>query len=224
MSDYMETLKNKTVAVIGCGGLGCNIAVHLAGIGIGKIILCDFDVINESNLNRQFFYKLNDIGKSKVSCAASFIRSYNGTAVTEYNKKIVYISDMDFCDICDIIFLAVDNNTTRKTVTEYCTAKTIPLVNGGVNDFYGTAYLYIPDHAPCPDCAGILSSETKNIISVSSTVGIIGALETELGIKYLLDCGNDAAGKLYIYDNSTITKLPIKKNTDCKICNRKTEV
>lgn len=220
----MELLNNKTVAVIGCGGLGCNIATHLAGAGIGKMILCDYDTVNISNLNRQFLYKLNDIGKSKVSCAVSFIRAYNGTTVTEYNKKIVNTSDMDFCDNCDIIFLAVDNNTTRKTVTEYCTEKHIPLINGGINEFYGTSYLYIPDYSPCPDCAGILYSENKNIISVSSTVGIIGAHEAALGIKYLLGNGTKYAGILYIYDNSTITKLPIRKNTDCKICNLRNEV
>ena len=48
----------KSAAVIGCGGLGCNISVHLAGLGIGKLILADFDTVSESNLNRQFCINL----------------------------------------------------------------------------------------------------------------------------------------------------------------------
>ena len=56
-SDKID-ISRKTVCLIGCGGLGCNVSVHLAGAGTGKIFLCDFDRVEESNLNRQFLYTL----------------------------------------------------------------------------------------------------------------------------------------------------------------------
>ena len=62
------SLKDKTAAVIGLGGLGTNVAVHLAGAGIGKLMLCDFDTVSESNLNRQFMYRAADVGKLKTDC------------------------------------------------------------------------------------------------------------------------------------------------------------
>lgn len=59
------SLKDKSALVVGCGGLGCNVAVHLAGAGIGELTLCDFDKVSSSNLNRQFMYTVEDIGNKK---------------------------------------------------------------------------------------------------------------------------------------------------------------
>lgn len=215
-------VSEKTAAVIGCGGLGCNIAVHLAGEGIGKLYLCDFDTVSESNLNRQFLYSENDIGKSKAKKAAKRLSEYaKDTEFVPVCRKITDISDMDFAEKCDIIFLAVDNNMTRKKVTEFCTERKIALVNGGINGFFGTAYLYVPDKTPCPDCAGVINLENKEIISISSQAGITGALEAQIGTEYLLSANTDSAGKLYICDGGVVTRLEIKKKPECKICNKK---
>ena len=70
-------ISSKRAAVIGCGGLGCNIAVHLAGAGIGELIICDFDTVGESNLNRQFLYTPSDIGKKKVFAAEKRLGEYS---------------------------------------------------------------------------------------------------------------------------------------------------
>lgn len=214
-------VSKKTAAVIGCGGLGCNIAVHLAGEGIGKIYLCDFDTVSENNLNRQFLYGKNDIGKLKSEAAAKRLSEYAvDTEFIPVSRKITDISDMDFAEDCDIVFLAVDNNRTRKTVTAFCTERKTALVNGGINGFFGTVYLYVPDKTPCPDCAGITNLENKEIVSVSSQAGITGALEAQIGTEYLLSPNTDSAGKLYICDDGVVTRLNIKKNPDCKICNK----
>lgn len=209
----------KSAAVIGCGGLGCNVAVHLAGAGIGRLTLVDFDKVSESNLNRQFLYLINDVGNYKVRLAAERLKKYSpSTEIIYKNIKIENIDNPDFLKSCDIIFLAVDNNDARKTMQDFCTANSIPLVNGGINGFFGTAYLYVPQKTPCLCCAGLMEKETKNIVSVSSTAGIIGALEAELGIKYLLNKNTDIAGILHIYDNGEINKLKIKPQKNCGIC------
>ena len=59
------SITNKSCAIIGLGGLGTIVAVHLAGSGIGKMHLCDYDTVSKSNLNRQFLYTFKDIGKEK---------------------------------------------------------------------------------------------------------------------------------------------------------------
>lgn len=211
-------ISGKSAAVIGCGGLGCNIAVHLAGAGIGRIYLCDFDSVSESNLNRQFFYGRGDIGKKKTEAAAGFIKNYAPeTEVFSADKRISDKKDLDFAMDCDMIFLAADNNETRKTVQLFCKEKKIPLVNGGINSFSGTVYLYIPEKSPCLDCAGLTEKENRKIKSVSSTAGIIGALEAEIGIKYLLG-DDEAAGILHIYDRGEINKLKIKPQESCGLC------
>ena len=217
-------ISKKTAAVIGCGGLGCNIAVHLVGEGIGKIYLCDFDTVSESNLNRQFIYDKTDLGKSKSETAAKKLSAYaEDVCVVPADKKIMQISDLDFAKDCDVIFLAVDNNEARRIVTSFCTENKIALVNGGINGSFGTAYLYVPGKTPCPDCAGIFQSESKKILSVSTTAGIIGAFEAKLGTEYMLSGDTESAGKLYIFDDNVITKLEIKSDKECKICNNNKE-
>lgn len=214
----------KSAAVIGCGGLGCNVAVHLAGAGIGKLTLVDFDTVSESNLNRQFLYLINDVGNYKVRLAAERLKKYSpSTEITYKNIKIENTENLDFLKSCDIVFLAVDNNEARKVLQNFCTVNTIPIVNGGINGFCGTAYLYVPEKSPCLNCAGLMEKESKKIISASSTAGIIGALEAEIGIKYLL-AKTDIAGTLHIYDNGEINKLKIKPQSDCGICGVKKNV
>ncbi|MBP9989598.1 MAG: HesA/MoeB/ThiF family protein [Ruminococcus sp.] len=212
-------INSKSAAVIGCGGLGCNVAVHLAGAGIGKLTLVDFDSVSESNLNRQFLYSIEDTDKPKAELTAVKLKKYSpNTEITFINRKINSTEDLNEIKNCDIVFLAVDNNKTRGILQNFCNENKIPLVNGGINGFYGTAYLYIPKKSPCLGCAGLMEKETKNILSVSSTAGIIGALEVEIGIKYLLNENADIAGILHIYDNREINKLKIKPQKNCGIC------
>ncbi len=211
-------ISKKSAAVIGCGGLGCNIAVHLAGAGIGKLILIDYDTVNESNLNRQFLYSIEDTGDSKAKLAAARLKKYSpNTDISFLNKKINSTEDLNEIKNPDIIFLAVDNNEARKVLQNFCADNKIPLVNGGINGFYGTAYLYVPEKSPCLDCAGLTEKENNKIFSVSSTAGVIGALEAEIGIKYLLG-DDEAAGILHIYDSGEINKLKIKPQKNCGIC------
>ena len=210
-------ISGKSAAVIGCGGLGCNIAVHLAGAGIGKLRLVDYDIVSESNLNRQFLYSIEDTGNFKAELAAERLKKYApNTDITFLNKKINRTEDLGEIKNYDIVFLAVDNNEARTVLQNFCTENKIPLVNGGINGFFGTAYLYIPEVSPCLDCAGLTMKESGGK-SVSSTAGIIGALEAEIGIKYLLG-DDEAAGILHIYDSGEINKLKIKPQKNCGTC------
>ena len=212
-------VSSKSAAVIGCGGLGCNVAVHLAGAGIGKLTLVDFDKVSESNLNRQFLYLINDVGNYKVRLAAERLKKYSpSTEITYKSIRIDNSVNIDFLKDCDIIILAVDNNEARQVLQKFCKANNIPLVNGGINGFYGTAYLYVPEKTPCLDCAGLTEKENRNVLSVSSTAGIIGALEAEFAVKYLLNYDTDIAGILHIYDNGEINKLKIKPQENCGFC------
>lgn len=211
-------ISKNSAAVIGCGGLGCNVAVHLAGAGIGKLKLIDFDTVSESNLNRQFLYAVSDYGKPKAETAAAKLKNYApDIEITAVNQKITDGSVPQILKDCDIIFLAVDNNAVRSVMQGFCAEHNIALVNGGISCFVGNAYLYIPHKTPCLDCAGLTGKETENIFSVSTTAGIIGALQAELGIKFLLG-STDEAGILHIYDNGEINKLKIKPQVDCGCC------
>ena len=209
-------LRSKSVAVIGCGGLGCNVLVHLAGAAIGKLYLCDFDLIAESNLDRQFLYKKSDVGARKCERAAAFLRDYAPDVETvSVDKKITADADLAFASACGAVVLAVDNNEARRAAQAFCAGAGIPLVNGGVRSGFGTAYLYLPGESPCLSCAGLLETENSPERVNSATVGVIGALCAEITVA-VLSGDRNAAGNLYIYDDYEIKKLKIKAERNCR--------
>lgn len=207
--------RSKSVAVIGCGGLGCNVLVHLAGAGIGKLYLCDFDVIAESNLDRQFLYKQADVGALKCERAAAFLHDYAPDVKTvTVDKKVTADTDLTFASSCAAVVLAVDNNEARRAAQAFCAGTGIPLVNGGVRSGFGTAYLYLPGESPCLSCAGLLETENTPERVNSATVGVIGALCAEITVA-VLSGDRSAAGNLYIYDDFEIKKLKIRPERTC---------
>lgn len=207
-------ISSKSAAVIGCGGLGCNVCVHLAGAGIGRLYICDFDTISESNLNRQFIYSSSQTGRKKTDAMKEFLHNYApDTEIVTVDGKIEADSDLVFAKDCDVMVLAVDNNETRHIANDFCRARKIPVVSGGISGFFGNCYMYVPGKTPCLECAGLI---TKNSVkgNISSTAGIIGALSSELAIRYLTG-DSSPSGKLLVYDNNEIQSLEIKASADC---------
>lgn len=201
-------ISSKSAVVVGCGGLGTNAAVHLAGAGIGRLLLVDYDIVEERNLNRQFFYTPADTGSEKARLLAERLRAYAPEitidCLTEKFKKGID-------DGCDIIIIAVDNIKTRTEINEYCKLTGKPCVNGSINGFFGTAYLYIPGKTPDLEAAGCLNETSIKNKSPSSTAAVIGAYEAKLATDYYL--GNyQSAGRLYIYDNNEIRSLVLRRD------------
>lgn len=75
--DYIRKLKETSVLVVGLGGIGAGLAKHLVSVGIGKLILIDFDKVSISNLNRQFCYGYNNIGKNKTDVLKDYLKNLN---------------------------------------------------------------------------------------------------------------------------------------------------
>ncbi len=213
------SIDDKTVCIVGCGALGTNAAVHLTGAGVKKLYLCDFDTVSLSNLNRQFLFTKIDGGFFKCNILKERLSYYS--TETEYVpivKRIMSAEDLSFAKDCDIILCCVDNAVGRSAVADFSKKEKIPSVFGGVDGFYGTAYLYLPDITPCPNCAGIINDISVRS-SVSSSAGIIGAMEVNLALRYLLTDDKGSAGKIFVFDGDLWDTLSIKPNSECKICN-----
>ena len=212
------SLREFTCGIIGVGGLGCNIAVHLAGMGAKELILCDFDKISEGNLNRQFLYKKEDIGKEKTEVAGIRLREYApDVTISAVNKKVTREHIPDDLRRCDIIFLAADNKKAREVLSCFCRDNKIPLVLGGIDGFYGKVYLYIPDFTPCPSCAGMLEGK-KAEANISTTAGIVGSFEASIGVQYLLTKEKSLGGRLTVYDTDSFSALSVKPKKNCNYC------
>lgn len=205
------SLKDKSCAVIGLGGLGTNVAVHLAGAGIGKMYLCDFDTVSKTNLNRQFMYTADDIGKEKTDTLAKKLSEYAPECdIIAVNKKINAISDLQFAKNCDIIFSCADNNAARIITESFCRENNIPLVHGGIDGFYGVSYLYVPSHSLTPSEAGLCEGN-KAKYNISAVAGVIGSFQASLGIKYLLNKDISLSGRILIFDENKTDTLIFKE-------------
>lgn len=212
-------ISRKSVCLVGCGGLGCNVSVHLAGAGIGKLFLCDFDVIEESNLNRQFMYTFSDIGESKCRTLKERLSLYAPKAgIQAVEKKILNETDLAFASDCDLVILAVDNSETRAVVNRFCQKNRIPVIDGGIDGFYGRMYFFIPRKTPCLFCAGMIAEKNAKAVSVSSTAGLIGSLEASAAIHYLSSGDESMSGKIYVYDSDCFDILQVRASADCEFC------
>lgn len=204
------SLKSFTCAVIGVGGLGCNIAVHLAGAGAGQLILVDFDTVSKTNLNRQFLYTKDDIGEKKAESAKKRLEAFspdiNITALPVKIKKDFIPEELKSADM---IFLAADNKSARENTALFCEENKIPLMTGGIDGFYGKAYLYIPGATPTLKKAGMLDGK-KPQTNISAAAGIIGSLQAATGIQYLLTKDISLGGKLTVFDKDEFHTLTLK--------------
>jgi molybdopterin/thiamine biosynthesis adenylyltransferase len=115
------------VALIGVGGLGSAAASYLVSSGIGKLTICDFDIVAESNLARQLLYRSEDIGKRKVEVAAQALRAINPQV--DIHTLSTRMSDTEMLALfpsCDFVIDASDNFGTRLAVNRSCVKLKLP--------------------------------------------------------------------------------------------------
>ncbi|MCX6271292.1 MAG: sulfur carrier protein ThiS adenylyltransferase ThiF [Bacteroidetes bacterium] len=114
----MDVLLNKTVGIAGCGGLGSNCAVALARVGIGRLILADFDIIVESNLNRQYFFR-DQVGQKKVMALRDNLLRINPSVIVEiHDIKLTPDDILRIFSPCEVIVEAFDQADAKEMIIE----------------------------------------------------------------------------------------------------------
>ena len=108
----------------------------------------------------------------------------------------------------DIIFSCVDNNEARMLLESFCRENNIPLVHGGIDGFYGVAYLFVPSHSLTPSEAGLCEG-SKAKYNISATAGVIGSYQASLGIQYLLTNDNSLSGRILVFDDNKTDTLQL---------------
>jgi molybdopterin/thiamine biosynthesis adenylyltransferase len=120
--------------VLGLGGVGSQVAYLLATVGIGELVICDFDTVEASNLNRQMLYYATDLGRSKVEVAQERLRLHNPeVVVTAHNRRLGSVADiLEVCAGADLVVKAVDTPDSILTMCdEACRHLEVPYVGGG---------------------------------------------------------------------------------------------
>ena len=212
-------LKQAKVLVIGAGGLGCPVLQYLGAAGVGEIGIVDFDVIDESNLQRQILFSVDDIGKSKSETAKCKLESQNPLiTVVAYNFELTNLNAIDLFNQYDIIVDGTDNFSTRYLVNDGCVLTNKPLVYGAIHKFEGQVSVFNYENGPTYRCLFQNPPELNSMPSCSE-VGVIGVLPGVIGtqqanevLKMILGIGKVMSGELLIYNSLDPSFLQLNIN------------
>lgn len=182
-----EKLSRTTVAIAGCGGVGSNAAVALARAGVGNLIIADFDYVEESNLNRQYYFQ-SDIGKPKIECLALHLKNINPEIQLKASNKILEPCDVQpLFEKVDILIEAFDRAENKQWLIEtWC--KEFPekpiICASGLAGVGKTEALKVKKSGNIYFCGDQESDESIGLIS--SRVAIVANMQANLAIEILL--------------------------------------
>ena len=140
-----HALCQSCVAVIGCGGLGGYVLEQLARLGVGRLVVVDYDIFEEHNLNRQLLATLDELGRLKATVAAERILKINpAVELTVFNEAFSEQNGSELLQAAHIAVDALDSIPTRRTLAKKCSDLEIPLVHGAICGWYGQITTQFP--------------------------------------------------------------------------------
>lgn len=216
-----KKLKEARVLVVGAGGLGCPVLTYLTCAGIGNLRIVDQDIISESNLNRQFLYGSNQIGQKKVDVIKERLHMQNPDIQIEtYSERLTVENVEAILNNIQVVVDCVDNIETRLLLNKYCILKNIPLIEAGIQGFYGFV-TFITKKSACLKCIGV-AENTKSyapIPVIGVTAGVVGALQANECIQYILGVNETLEGYLLQYDGKEqkIEKIKVDRDPKCSV-------
>jgi molybdopterin/thiamine biosynthesis adenylyltransferase/rhodanese-related sulfurtransferase len=226
-----KKLKASSVLVVGAGGLGCPLLLYLSAAGVGRIGIVDDDVVDESNLQRQVLYTVDDLGQSKAATAKKKLLALNPhIQVDVYQERFLPDNALELVSKYDIVADGTDNFPTRYLVNDACVLSDKINVYASIFRFEGQVSVFnylnedgtrgpnyrdiFPDPPPpdlVPNCA------EGGVLGVLP--GIIGSIQANEVIKVLTGIGEPLSGRLFLFDTAGFSTrtLKIRKNPKLEI-------
>lgn len=201
--DDMTILKNSSVCVIGCGGLGGGVIEGLARTGVGRLTAVDGDTFDLSNLNRQILSDEKNIGHFKADEAAARIRRVNSEV--DIRAERIFIDRENIAEILkdhDVAVDALDSQETRLILEEACQNENIPLIHGAICGWSGQAAVVMPGNRMLSKIydTGCIYSDDNEAGNPYFTAAVISAIQVAETVKVLLDKGGALKNRLITVD------------------------
>jgi adenylyltransferase/sulfurtransferase len=222
-------LKNAKVLCVGAGGLGSPALMYLAAAGVGTLGIIDFDVVDESNLQRQVIHGQSDVGKSKAASARDSIREINPfVKVVLHEERLDSDNALQIFSGYDLIVDGTDNFATRYLVNDACVLLGKPYVWGSIYRFDGQASVFWAEHGPCYRCLypeppppGMVPSCAEGGV-LGVLCATVGSLQVNEAIKVITGIGDPLVGRLAIYDalDLTFRTVKVRKDPECPVCGK----
>lgn len=219
-----KKLAQAKILVCGAGGLGSTVLANLASAGIGtigQIGIIDNDVLELSNLNRQYIHKFENIGKIKVESAKQWIKEFNPEInVQTYQIRLDENNYDDIVKDYDFIMDCFDSFKSKFLLNKIVVKTGKTLIHGGVTEFFGQVTVIIPGKTACLNC--ILSEEAGYMVKgvLSPAVTTIASIEAMEAVKVILNIGERLENKLLSYDGLKMRfkTINLAKNSNCILC------
>jgi len=219
--DGQKKLKAASVLCIGTGGLGSPLLLYLAAAGIGRIGIVDFDIVDQSNLQRQIIHGQSWVGKPKIESARNRILEINPYCQVDlYETRLSSENALDIVKDYDVVVDGTDNFPTRYLVNDACVLLNKPNVYGSIFRFEGQATVFnyqegpnYRDLYPEPPPPGMVPSCAEGGV-LGVLPGIIGTIQANETIKVILGTGNTLSGRLLLYNalDMTFRELKLRPN------------
>ena len=224
-----KRLKNARVLCVGAGGLGSPALLYLAAAGVGTLGVIDFDVVDESNLQRQIIHGVSDVGRSKAQSARSSINEINPLVkVILHEEPLDRDNALEIFAGYDLIVDGTDNFATRYLVNDACVLEGKPYVWGSIYRFDGQASVFWAEHGPCYRCL-YPEPPPPGMVPSCAEGGVLGVLCATLGsvqaneaIKLLCGISDPLIGRLLIYDALELSfkDIAVRKDPECAVCGK----
>jgi sulfur-carrier protein adenylyltransferase/sulfurtransferase len=226
--EAQRKLKQGSVLLIGAGGLGSPLALYLAAAGVGRIGIVDFDVVDESNLQRQIAHGTSTLGVKKAESAKARINDLNPNVdVTTYDVQITSDNALDLIRPYDVVIDGTDNFPTRYLTNDASVMLGKPNVYGSIFRFEGQATVFAPTlGGPCYRCLypeppppGLVPSCAEGGV-LGVLPGVIGTIQATEAIKLIAGIGEPLIGRLMLYDalSMRFRELKLRRNPECPVC------
>ncbi len=225
--DGQLKLKAAKVLCVGTGGLGAPLALYLAAAGVGTIGLVDFDVVDESNLQRQVIHSQATVGRLKVDSAELMLKGLNKHLnVVKHNLMLTSENALEIFKDYDVIADGTDNFQTRYLVNDACVLTGKPNAYGSIFRFEGQASVFATEAGPCYRCLypeppppGLVPSCAEGGV-LGILPGLVGVIQATEVIKLVLGIGEPLVGRLLLVDSLSMTfrTLKLRKNPNCPAC------
>ena len=221
-----KKLKGARVLVAGVGGLGCQLSVQLASMGVGYIRLVDRDVVEISNLQRQHLYDFDVVGYPKVEAAEMRLRKVNPFIDIEaIPASVNNQTALKLVEGVDLVVDGLDRITPRLALNRACVERGIPYVYGAAITHVGNVSTVVPGETPCLECwqGGVDEANVPTCATVGvtpSVISIIASIQVSEAVRIILGKKPNLAGKLLFFDLDELSfeKINLAKAEACKIC------
>mgnify|MGYP001942200927 CR=1 FL=1 len=219
--DGQKRLKNAKVLVVGAGGLGSPALLYLAAAGVGTLGIIDFDVVDESNLQRQVIHGQSDVDRPKAESARDSIKDVNpNVEVVLHQDRLESDNALEIFRGYDLVLDGTDNFATRYLVNDACVILNIPYVWGSIFRFDGQVSVFWNEHGPQyrdlypePPPPGMVPSCAEGGV-LGVLCASIGSVMVNEAIKLITGIGEPLVGRLLIFDALEMTWREVKVRKD----------